>query len=76
MSSNGNYFEGFKSQLPTPSEFRSPPPQPDFGNTSPWEITESEEEEEEESKDQEFTYRNLITENPEIETLNFQTQQN
>ncbi|KAG9291868.1 hypothetical protein G9A89_012153 [Geosiphon pyriformis] len=34
------------------------------------------EEKEEESEDQEFTYQNLITENPEVETLNFQTQQN
>ncbi|KAG9303491.1 hypothetical protein G9A89_018387 [Geosiphon pyriformis] len=47
---------------------------------SSWEITELEEEqeieEEEESEDQEFTYQNLILENPEIETLNFQTQPN
>ncbi|KAG9298698.1 hypothetical protein G9A89_012766 [Geosiphon pyriformis] len=45
-----------------------------------WEITESEGEqeveEEEESEDHEFTYQNLILENPESETLNFQTQPN
>ncbi|KAG9287550.1 hypothetical protein G9A89_019611 [Geosiphon pyriformis] len=42
----------------------------DFGNTSSWKITESEEKEEEESEDQEFTYQNLITENSEFGTLN------
>ncbi|KAG9302673.1 hypothetical protein G9A89_007377 [Geosiphon pyriformis] len=36
---------------------------------------ESEEKEEKEAKDQEFTYQNLITENPEIETPNIQIQQ-
>ncbi|KAG9299711.1 hypothetical protein G9A89_013071 [Geosiphon pyriformis] len=47
--------------------------------TSFWEVTNSEEEqeeEEEESENQEFTYQNPIPENPNIETLNFQTQQN
>ncbi|KAG9290605.1 hypothetical protein G9A89_011568 [Geosiphon pyriformis] len=56
----GVYFEGFKA-------------------TSLWKVTKSEEEqekEEEESEDQEFTYQNLIPENPNIETPNFQTQQN
>ncbi|KAG9297758.1 hypothetical protein G9A89_011273 [Geosiphon pyriformis] len=57
------------------TQFQSPPPQPDFGNTSLWEITESEKEEKKEAENQEFTYQNPITENPEIETLNIQTQQ-
>ncbi|KAG9285804.1 hypothetical protein G9A89_013229 [Geosiphon pyriformis] len=30
LGAYGNYFEGFKSRLPTPSGFRSPPHQPDF----------------------------------------------
>ncbi|KAG9288776.1 hypothetical protein G9A89_023073 [Geosiphon pyriformis] len=70
------YFKGFKSQLPMPSELQSPLFQPDFGTTSSWKVTESEKDqkkEEENSKDQEFTYQNLITENLEIKTLNFQT---
>ncbi|KAG9290345.1 hypothetical protein G9A89_007076 [Geosiphon pyriformis] len=74
------YFEGFKSQLPTPSGLQSPPPQLDFGTVSSWEVMElkkeQEEKEEEESEDQEFTYQNPIPENPNIEILNFQTQQN
>ncbi|KAG9291202.1 hypothetical protein G9A89_004605 [Geosiphon pyriformis] len=37
---------------------------------------ESKKEKEKESEEQEFTYQNLITENPEVETLNLQTQQN
>ncbi|KAG9289665.1 hypothetical protein G9A89_014400 [Geosiphon pyriformis] len=38
-----------------------------FGTATPWELSEEEEEEEEEeeSEDQEFTYQNPITENPE-----------
>ncbi|KAG9286864.1 hypothetical protein G9A89_012414 [Geosiphon pyriformis] len=48
--------------------------------TSLWKITESEGkqevEEEKESEDHEFTYQNLILENPESETPNFQTQPN
>ncbi|KAG9303364.1 hypothetical protein G9A89_013690 [Geosiphon pyriformis] len=52
-----------------------------FGIANPWEPTESEkeqeeEEEEEESEDQEFTYQNPITENLDIETSEFQAQQN
>ncbi|KAG9291362.1 hypothetical protein G9A89_003466 [Geosiphon pyriformis] len=43
-----------------------------FGTVSLWEVTELEKEE---SKNQEFTYQNLILENPEVETLNIQTQQ-
>ncbi|KAG9291137.1 hypothetical protein G9A89_013009 [Geosiphon pyriformis] len=39
-------------------------------------VTESEEKEEEEAEDQEFTYQNPITESPEFETPNLQTQQN
>ncbi|KAG9304439.1 hypothetical protein G9A89_020001 [Geosiphon pyriformis] len=73
------YFEGFKSQLPTPSELQFPPSQPDFRTASLWKIMKLEgeqKEEEEELEDQEFTYQNLIPENPDIETLNFQTQQN
>ncbi|KAG9306152.1 hypothetical protein G9A89_016056 [Geosiphon pyriformis] len=75
----GMYFEEFKSQLPMPSRLQSPPPQPDFGTTSPWEVMKSEKKqkkEKEKSEDQEFTYQNLIPENPNIETSNFQTQQN
>ncbi|KAG9295213.1 hypothetical protein G9A89_006194 [Geosiphon pyriformis] len=49
-------------QLPF-QKFQSLPPQPDFGNASPWEITESEEKKKKESEDQEFTYQNLITKN-------------
>ncbi|KAG9298294.1 hypothetical protein G9A89_002782 [Geosiphon pyriformis] len=50
----GDYFEGFKSRLSMPSEFQSPPLQPDFGTTSSWELTELEkkQEEEKESEDQ------------------------
>ncbi|KAG9290574.1 hypothetical protein G9A89_020944 [Geosiphon pyriformis] len=44
-----------------------------FRTATPWELLE---EEEERSKDQEFTYQQLITENPEVETLNLQAQQN
>ncbi|KAG9298660.1 hypothetical protein G9A89_012728 [Geosiphon pyriformis] len=40
--------------------------------SDPWEVTKSEEEKE----DQEFTYQNLIPENPEVETPNIQTSQN
>ncbi|KAG9290316.1 hypothetical protein G9A89_007047 [Geosiphon pyriformis] len=61
------------------SGLQSPLPQPDFGTTSFWEVTDSgkeQEEEEEKSEDQEFTYQNLITENLVIKTPNFQTQQN
>ncbi|KAG9295883.1 hypothetical protein G9A89_006622 [Geosiphon pyriformis] len=47
----------------------------DFGISDPWEVMKSEKEEEE-SEEQEFTYQNPITENPEVEILNFQTQQN
>ncbi|KAG9295307.1 hypothetical protein G9A89_021238 [Geosiphon pyriformis] len=79
----GAYFEGFKSQLPTPSRIQLLLPQPDFETTTPWEL--SKEEEEEELEDQEFTYQNLITENPEqnlnleiseIKTPNHQRQNN
>ncbi|KAG9286761.1 hypothetical protein G9A89_012311 [Geosiphon pyriformis] len=63
------YFEGFKSQSPTPLGIQSPLPQPDFGIATPWEL--SEEKEEKESEDQEFTYQNPITKNPEVETPNF-----
>ncbi|KAG9290070.1 hypothetical protein G9A89_010376 [Geosiphon pyriformis] len=45
-----------------------------FGISDPWEAVESEKEEEE-SENQEFTYQHPITENPEVETLNLQTQQ-
>ncbi|KAG9285019.1 hypothetical protein G9A89_009829 [Geosiphon pyriformis] len=45
-----------------------------FRIINPWEPTELEEKKEE-SEDQEFTYQNLITKNPDIETQNFQTQQ-
>ncbi|KAG9291316.1 hypothetical protein G9A89_021818 [Geosiphon pyriformis] len=51
----------------------------DFGIVSPWKVMDSEkkqEEEEKESEDQEFTYQKLISENPNIETPNFQTQPN
>ncbi|KAG9302511.1 hypothetical protein G9A89_007215 [Geosiphon pyriformis] len=62
---------------------QSPPPQPDFGTATSWKL--SEEEEEKELEDQEFTYQNPITENPEqnlnlenseIETPNHQRQNN
>ncbi|KAG9300553.1 hypothetical protein G9A89_002431 [Geosiphon pyriformis] len=52
---------------------RLPPPQPDFGTTTPWKL--SKEEEEKELEDQKFTYQNLILENPEFRILNVQTQQ-
>ncbi|KAG9304157.1 hypothetical protein G9A89_019719 [Geosiphon pyriformis] len=70
------YFEGFNLRSSMPSGLQSPLPPPDFGISDPWKVTESEKEEEEEAEDQEFTYQNLITENPEFETLNLQTQQN
>ncbi|KAG9301022.1 hypothetical protein G9A89_015758 [Geosiphon pyriformis] len=41
-----------------------------FRNTSFWKIMELEEEKEKEAKDKEFTYQNLITKNPKIETPN------
>ncbi|KAG9297543.1 hypothetical protein G9A89_001484 [Geosiphon pyriformis] len=46
-----------------------------FRISDPWKAAKSEKEEEE-SENQEFTYQHLITENPEVETPNFQTQQN
>ncbi|KAG9304399.1 hypothetical protein G9A89_019961 [Geosiphon pyriformis] len=45
-----------------------------FGISDPWEAAESEKEEEE-LENQKFTYKHSITENPEVETLNIQTQQ-
>ncbi|KAG9303993.1 hypothetical protein G9A89_005903 [Geosiphon pyriformis] len=68
------YFEGFNSQSATLSGLQLPPPPPDFGISDSWEAAESEKEEEE-SEDQEFTYQHPITENPEVETPNLQTQQ-
>ncbi|KAG9304304.1 hypothetical protein G9A89_019866 [Geosiphon pyriformis] len=47
----------------------------DFGISDPWKAAESKKKEKE-SEDQEFTYQHPITENPEVETPNFQTQQN
>ncbi|KAG9286102.1 hypothetical protein G9A89_022779 [Geosiphon pyriformis] len=47
-----------------------------FGISDLWEVTKSEEEEKKETEDQEFTYQNPITENPEFETLNLRNQQN
>ncbi|KAG9284633.1 hypothetical protein G9A89_004675 [Geosiphon pyriformis] len=59
--------------------FQSPLSQPDFGTTSPWEVTESEgeqeKEEKEKSENQKFTYQNPIPENPEFETPNQPLQQ-
>ncbi|KAG9289021.1 hypothetical protein G9A89_015570 [Geosiphon pyriformis] len=76
----GTYFKGFKLRSPIPSRVQSPPLQPDFGITDSWESTElekkQEEKEEKESENQEFTYQNPITENLDIKTPNFQTQQN
>ncbi|KAG9302894.1 hypothetical protein G9A89_022310 [Geosiphon pyriformis] len=43
---------------------QSPPPPPDFGISDLWKAAESEKEEKK-SEDQEFTYQNPITENPE-----------
>ncbi|KAG9284414.1 hypothetical protein G9A89_023671 [Geosiphon pyriformis] len=68
------YFEGFNSRSSIPSGLRSFPPLPDFGISDPWEAAESEKKKEE-SEDQKFTYQHPITENPEVETPNFQTQQ-
>ncbi|KAG9286820.1 hypothetical protein G9A89_012370 [Geosiphon pyriformis] len=72
---NPLYYYTFRKLL-GPYELQSPPPPPDFRISDLWEVMESEEKEEEEAEDQEFTYQNLITENPEFETLNLQTQQN
>ncbi|KAG9294579.1 hypothetical protein G9A89_008058 [Geosiphon pyriformis] len=58
------------------SELQLPLPSPNFGISDLWEVTKSEKEEEKEAKDQEFTYQNPITKNPEFKTLNLQTQQN
>ncbi|KAG9288539.1 hypothetical protein G9A89_006035 [Geosiphon pyriformis] len=69
------YFEGFNLRLSTPSGLRSPPPSPDFGISDLWKAAESKKKEKE-SENQKFTYQHPITENPEVETLNFQTQQN
>ncbi|KAG9299991.1 hypothetical protein G9A89_009719 [Geosiphon pyriformis] len=71
----GEYFERFNSQSSIPSGLQSPPPPPNFRISDPWEVMESEKEEEE-SENQEFTYQHPITENPEVETPNLQTQQN
>ncbi|KAG9291783.1 hypothetical protein G9A89_012068 [Geosiphon pyriformis] len=60
----GKYFEGFNSQSSIPSRLRSLLPLPDFGISDPWEAAESEKKEEK-SENQEFTYQNPITENPE-----------
>ncbi|KAG9291444.1 hypothetical protein G9A89_021863 [Geosiphon pyriformis] len=68
------YFERFNLQSSTPLGLQLPLPPPDFGISDPWEAAKSEKEEEE-SKDQEFTYLHPITENPEVETPNIQTQQ-
>ncbi|KAG9300350.1 hypothetical protein G9A89_009974 [Geosiphon pyriformis] len=40
-----NFFKEFKSQSPMSSGIQLPPPQPDFGAVSPWEITDSKEKE-------------------------------
>ncbi|KAG9296159.1 hypothetical protein G9A89_014751 [Geosiphon pyriformis] len=55
LGTYGDYFEGFKLQLPMPLGFQSLSPQPDFENISPWKITESKKKEEEEAEDQKFT---------------------
>ncbi|KAG9302903.1 hypothetical protein G9A89_022319 [Geosiphon pyriformis] len=84
LGAYGNCFKRFKSRLPTPLGFRSPPYQPDFRTVSLWKITESKEKE---NEDQEFNYQNQILENlniqtqqhlenSEIETLNIQTSSN
>ncbi|KAG9284753.1 hypothetical protein G9A89_001123 [Geosiphon pyriformis] len=46
-----------------------------FGQLLFQKVTESKEKKEKKAEDQEFTYQNPIPENPNIETLNFQTQQ-
>ncbi|KAG9302021.1 hypothetical protein G9A89_021065 [Geosiphon pyriformis] len=69
------YFEGFNSRSSTPSELQLPPPPPDFRISDPWKAAESEKKKEE-SENQEFTYQCPITENLEVETPNFQIQQN
>ncbi|KAG9295302.1 hypothetical protein G9A89_021233 [Geosiphon pyriformis] len=63
-----------KTELLGPYGLQSLPPPPDFGISDLWEAES--EKEEKESENQEFTYQHLIIENLEIETLNFQTQQN
>ncbi|KAG9286074.1 hypothetical protein G9A89_022751 [Geosiphon pyriformis] len=74
LESYGKYFERFNSRSSTPSGLRSLLPPPDFRIFDSWEAAELEKEEEK-SEDQEFTYLYLIPENPEVETLNIQTQQ-
>ncbi|KAG9298978.1 hypothetical protein G9A89_020291 [Geosiphon pyriformis] len=71
----GKYFEGFNSQSSISSELQSPPSLPNFEISDPWEAAESRKKEKE-LEDQKFTYQHLITENPKVETPNFQTQQN
>ncbi|KAG9303863.1 hypothetical protein G9A89_005773 [Geosiphon pyriformis] len=68
------YFEGFNLRSSTLSGLRLPLLPPDFRISDLWEAAESKKEEEE-SEDQKFTYQHLITENPEVETPNLQTQQ-
>ncbi|KAG9307787.1 hypothetical protein G9A89_023352 [Geosiphon pyriformis] len=75
LGSYSKYFERFNLQSSTPLGLRSPPSLPDFGISNPWEAAESEKEKEE-SEDQEFIYQHPITKNPEVETPNFQIQQN
>ncbi|KAG9298377.1 hypothetical protein G9A89_005237 [Geosiphon pyriformis] len=57
-----------KTELLGPYRIQSLPSQPDFETATLRELLE--EEEEEESEDQEFTYQNLILENPEFGTPN------
>ncbi|KAG9304419.1 hypothetical protein G9A89_019981 [Geosiphon pyriformis] len=65
-----------KAELLGPYGLQSLPPPPDFRISDLWEVIESEKEKEKEAEDQEFTYQNLIAENPEFETPNLQIQQN
>ncbi|KAG9305327.1 hypothetical protein G9A89_007822 [Geosiphon pyriformis] len=71
-----HYTPGSAINISSTNTFPStlPLPPPDFRISDPWEAAESEKEEEK-SEDQEFTYQHSITENPEVETLNIQTQQ-
>ncbi|KAG9299791.1 hypothetical protein G9A89_013151 [Geosiphon pyriformis] len=78
-SNTTSIFEQFSFQSKQRKEDLLEPYGMYFKGFNPWEVMESEEDqekEEKESEDQEFTYQNLITENPEIKNLNFQTQQN
>ncbi|KAG9288107.1 hypothetical protein G9A89_017702 [Geosiphon pyriformis] len=69
-------WKKYRIESPTnPSYHYTPGSTINIASAEPTKLEKKQEEEEEESEDQEFTYQNLIIKNPDIETSNFQTQQ-